>query len=141
MKFMENVNQRFDICVASGILYHMTEPARFLELCAKTSDKIFIWTHYADDDVIKNHTGLSQKIKSVDATEYKDYKYNEYYYEYDSALGWAGFCGGSNPFCKWITKSAMIQILKLNGFNKVEIFFDDLSNHPAGPNICFLAER
>lgn len=141
IKYLESPNQQFDVCVASGILYHMTEPARFLELCSNVSDKLFIWSHYAEQEVVKTHPVLSHKIKRTENKSYRGFSYTEFHYEYEDAMGWAGFCGGANPFCRWITKEAIIEILKVNGYQHIHVFFDDLHNHPNGPHICLLAEK
>lgn len=141
MKYLESAPERVDICVASGILYHMTEPARFLQLCSRVSDRLFIWTHYADPAMVNTHPVLKQKIKRQDEVQFQGYTYTEFHYEYTDALGWAGFCGGANPFCKWITKGALMDLLNIFGYTHVRVFFDDTGNHPNGPNICLLAER
>jgi hypothetical protein len=141
INYLKDCTEKFDICVASGILYHMTEPAMFLELCSRVSDKLFIWSHYADAEVIKTHPVLSEKIKSTEEQVYKGMKYTEYQYEYATALGWAGFCGGADSNCRWLTKETILEILKMNGFKNIHVFFDDLSNNPNGPQICFLAEK
>ncbi|MFN8117398.1 MAG: class I SAM-dependent methyltransferase [Bacteroidia bacterium] len=139
--YLDDTRRKFDVCVASGILYHMTDPSNFLELCSKVSDRLFIWTHYAGDKEIKSHPVLSEKIKHTEEKDYKGYKYAEYHYEYDAALGWAGFCGGATPYCRSITKETIFEILKLNGFQNIKVFFDELSSNPNGPQICFLAEK
>lgn len=141
MAYLDDTKKKFDICVASGILYHMTDPSNFLELCSKVSDKLFIWSHYADEKEVKKHPVLKDKIKHTEDKVYKGYQYLEYHYEYDAALGWAGFCGGATPYCRWITKEAIFEILKLNGFKNIKVFFDDIANNPNGPQICLVAEK
>lgn len=44
--------KRFDICVASGVLYHMLNPVELIALAAKVSDRLFLWTHYYDQKII-----------------------------------------------------------------------------------------
>ena len=47
--WLENNKERYDFVVASGVLYHMQEPLRFLKAIAMRTDSLFLWTHYADD--------------------------------------------------------------------------------------------
>src|ERR1019366_3439941 len=35
---------RYDLIYASGILYHLTDPAEFLVNCASRCDHLFIWS-------------------------------------------------------------------------------------------------
>ena len=41
---------RYDLIVACGVLYHMTEPLTLLERIAGRTDLIYLWTHYFDDE-------------------------------------------------------------------------------------------
>lgn len=43
----------FDTCLASGILYHMSEPLRTVDLLCRTAPEIFIWTQVASDSAPK----------------------------------------------------------------------------------------
>lgn len=141
MAFLEQTTQRFDLCVASGILYHLSDPALFLERCSRVSDRLFIWTHYAIPEAIEHHPVLREKITQQESKTFREYTYTEYIYAYEAALGWDGFCGGTADTCRWITREALIDILRLNGFQHIQVFFDDPHQHPNGPNICLLAEK
>src|SRR4051794_21272528 len=46
MSYLEQVEERYDFCCAQGVLYHMLDPVRLLQLVARTSDRCFIGTHY-----------------------------------------------------------------------------------------------
>jgi hypothetical protein len=48
--FMETTSEKFDVIIASGVLYHMTDPISVLTKMARISDKLFFWTHYYDED-------------------------------------------------------------------------------------------
>lgn len=42
------VDTNYDVVFASGILYHMQEPLRFIELACQRAPAIYIWTHFFD---------------------------------------------------------------------------------------------
>jgi len=52
----------FDAAFCSGLLYHLPAPWEFLDQMAKVTGKLFIWTHYADDekatDTIQGYRGM-----------------------------------------------------------------------------------
>lgn len=140
LEYMKHTESRFDICVASGILYHSTNPAEFIQQCCKTSDKVFIWTHYYDPSLVGNYPALNGKFSGSRIMENDGFSYTAHQFEYLQSLEWSGFCGGSSPHSLWIEKRTMLDLFAKYNFNKVDIFFDDQS-HPFGPNICFLAEK
>jgi len=51
-KWLENVEQRYDLVVASGVLYHMDDPIGLLERIAKRTDAFYLWTHYMSDEAM-----------------------------------------------------------------------------------------
>ena len=51
--FLERTGSRYDICWASGVLYHMTDPLSLLRGIRKVSDIAFIWTHYFDEAALR----------------------------------------------------------------------------------------
>ncbi len=140
MAYLQDCTERFDLCVASGILYHMMQPSVFLESCSRISNRLFIWTHYAIPEMIDQHPVLKKKIKRKHRQTFRGYEYDEYEYSYTDALGWDGFCGGTAETCRWITKDALLHILAQCGLSQVHVFFDDIASHPNGPNICLMAE-
>ena len=52
IKWMEATTETYDLIVASGVLYHMRDPLHLLELAAKCSDAVFLWTHFASDEAM-----------------------------------------------------------------------------------------
>ena len=54
MKYLDHP-ARFDICIASGVLYHMREPLRLLEGATRAANDVCIWTHYYDHGLISSN--------------------------------------------------------------------------------------
>ena len=138
---------QFDLVVASGVLYHMTDPIQFLKQISNYSKSLYLWTHYFEPDLklwnpaLKNfleqgkwnytkpkvevHNGLSVRIIKQ---------------HYGNALGWDGFCGGPEEYSYWIMREDLLNFLKKLGFNKIDIGFDHPMS-PNGPSFSVFAEK
>lgn len=44
--------QRYDLVMASGVLYHMIDPLLLIALLARLTDRCFVWTHYHAEGVV-----------------------------------------------------------------------------------------
>src|SRR5689334_5536438 len=53
VRLLETDATRFDVCIASGVLYHLRDPARLIALLARVTDRLFVWTHYYDPAVVE----------------------------------------------------------------------------------------
>lgn len=134
-------NQRlFDICLASGILYHMINPVELIGLIAKASYKVFIWTHYYDKNIINSQPNLAIKFTDQFTQEYQGFSHSLYRQEYTRALDYAGFCGGSLPHSHWMQREDILSCLRYFGFKDIRINFEEL-NHPNGPCMAIVAIR
>jgi hypothetical protein len=139
--YLRDAESKFDLGIASGVLYHMTNPAELIALLSRRCDKhIYFWTHYYDPAVIKSNPVLAKKFPDEITAEHNGFKHTLYRYEYQGALGWGGFCGGSAHHSYWMNRDDILGCLKSFGFSKVEIDFDD-PNHPNGPSFALLASR
>lgn len=140
-------DRRFDVVVASGVLYHMREPINLLRALSKITDTIFLWTHYFEPDLSLWNTNIVDQLNSgkwdidnplitnVDGLQVKTIRQS-----YRESLNWSGFCGGPDTFSNWIYREDLLSVLKLFGFNKLEIAFDDVG-HQNGPAFCVLAQK
>jgi hypothetical protein len=140
ISYMNSCTQYYDICLASGILYHSPNPGKFIESISQISDRVFIWTHFYDESAVKSNPEVHRKFKTTSKAESKGHTFDLHKYEYGDALTWQGFCGGSENFTTWITKTDMLELLNLCGFKHQHILYEDYT-HPHGPNICLYAEK
>jgi hypothetical protein len=138
MSFLKKDNLKFDLVFASGVLYHMAEPIKLLELISKVSEKVFIWTHYYDKDIVHRTEHLGHKFSPVGSINYKGVSYDYSTQAYKDALNWRGFCGGPQLVSKWLTRDSIIKALKQFGFVNIQINFDDI-DHPNGPAFAVCA--
>lgn len=140
MSFLENHNSQYDMVFASGVLYHMEEPIRLLELVSRATDRLFIWTHYYDQGRIFNRAELKHKFNPVSSFEYDGVSYEYSTQSYKESLDWLGFCGGPKPVSKWLTRDSIIKALRQFGFTDIQINFDH-PDHPNGPAFALCAQK
>ncbi len=140
-EYLRDTDQKFDIVLASGVLYHMTNPIELLALIASVTDRLCLWTHYYDHDIISESPGLSRLYSKGGPAEYKGFHHTIYYREYDKkSLGAGGFCGGGNHFSYWLSRDDIINGLKHFGLNEINIGVDD-PGVQEGPGISLIAMR
>ncbi|MEE9412819.1 MAG: class I SAM-dependent methyltransferase [Methylococcales bacterium] len=140
MSYLEDTRQQYDVVIASGVLYHMLEPMRLIELIAKTAPRVFFWTHYYDSEIIGNNPNLAHRFNDPVDAEHAGFKYQMATLSYKDALDWAGFCGGSQPTTHWLTRESILSALKHYGYNQIEINFDT-PDHSNGPSFAVCATR
>jgi hypothetical protein len=94
-----------------------------------------MWTHYYDyDPIYRNQNNILQKFPSSSKSEYQGFKHTLYRYEYQTALNWQGFSGGTMEYSNWLNRDDILACLKTFGFEKIRINFEQ-PDHPNGP--CF----
>jgi len=128
----------FDVIFSSGVLYHMKQPLELLKLCADHAKKVFIWTHYYDWDKIKNNAPIAKTFGNEVSLEHAGFSCKGYHHAYGEALGFSGFCGGSQPCSVWISKDDIRNALVYYGMKNVTIGHEQ-PDHPGGPAACFAA--
>jgi hypothetical protein len=57
VEYLRANRDRYDFCFASGVLYHMKNPAEMIALAAKSADHLFLWTHYYDPEIVLKNFG------------------------------------------------------------------------------------
>ena len=138
---------KFDLVMASGVLYHMRDPVGFLKKFGGITSNLFIWTHYFEPDLGKWNKNLDGAIRGgkwdidnpsvIDIGHVKVRMVKQHYKE---SLGWSGFCGGTDTYSSWIYRQDLLSVLDFLGFKKIEISFDDVE-HQNGPALCILAQK
>lgn len=139
-RYLEEAPPRVDFVLASGVLYHMTDPVRLLINLCRVSDAIGLWTHYFDPMVLQKR-GDSDKFDftpRVMVTS-RGREVALYGQEYRQAVEWPGFCGGSAPGSNWLQRGDILGILEDEGF-ACETFLDQ-DDHINGPAFCVFARR
>jgi hypothetical protein len=137
MRYLETAaDEQFDLVVASGVLYHMTEPLKLLSLLCARADRIFIWTHYFDAGLLDGKLGARFSELRPIAFEGKTYYGARRFYSV-SSLRRKSFSGGSSNQSVWLDRDSILQYMGDQGF-ECSVQFDD-RGHPHGPSFAVSA--
>ncbi len=140
VEYLKARQEKFDFCLASGVLYHMRNPAELIELISKVADKALLWTHYYDGEIIGKSPGIAGHFSDTNSLEHAGFKYTGHKQNYYTAVTNANFCGGTAPYSHWIPREDILSCLKYFGFAKLQVGFDD-KDHPNGPAFCVYGEK
>lgn len=133
--YLREPDQAFDVCVASGVLYHMHNPAELIALIAAQADKIMLWTHYYDADVIRAHPNLQGgKFSGRTEAEYSGFSHTLYRLNYLDSLNSRKFAGAAATYSHWMSRADILGCLEHFGYGGFHVAFEDKA-HPHGP--CF----
>jgi SAM-dependent methyltransferase len=131
----------FHVCVASGVLYHMRNPAELIALLARAcAGPIFLWTHHYDPAVIEADPRLCRKFSGRTEVRHEDFSCVGWRQEYGGSLRSASFCGGSAAYSHWISRDDLYRCLEHFGFEVLQTGFDD-PHHPNGPALALAARK
>ncbi len=140
LPYLEAVDHRFDLLVASGVLYHAPDPVRLLRAMARCADQIGLWTHYYDATVMRSNAGFDRLFDEAHAGQAGGRPVTLHRRNYLEALQFGGFCGGPEHSAVWMELPDLLDVLADLGFDDIAIGADD-TNHPHGPNVLLHARR
>jgi hypothetical protein len=139
--WLRDHEETYDLAIASGVLYHMADPARLLELLALRSKSVFLWTHFfldeamPHDDVRRNPFSGKMEMREISGMQVRYYERS-----YQHANTNASFCGGMKDRHFWMHRDDILALLEKLGFTEVTIR-DENFNHPGGPSFSLLASK
>lgn len=138
--YLAEPSPRVDFVLASGVLYHMTDPVDVLRNLSRVSDAVGLWTHYFDAKALRAR-GFRDKFdfKPRRMVTSHGRTVELYGQRYLQALEWAGFCGGSAPGSNWLRREDILGILEDEGF-ECQTFHDQV-DHQNGPAFCVFGRR
>ena len=120
-------DQRYDMIVASGVLYHMSDPITLVELISRQTDRCFVWTHVYDE----NYDGPKRTLT-------RDTRFPEvelWAFDYGFTMNAPGFWGGNNPKAVWMRREDVLSLFSSYGFST----FKFLESAPT--TLCFSATK
>ncbi|MDB5559286.1 MAG: hypothetical protein JWQ36_2220 [Enterovirga sp.] len=139
--WLEQPGLSYDLIVASGVLYHLRDPLRFLERAATVSDSLFLWTHYSSEEAMPpSDPRRSVFREGVEHEHFHGVDVRLYPRSYHHAEQNASFCGGLYDDHRWLERDDLLAALKAVGYNSIEVAHDD-PGHPNGPSFSVLARR
>ena len=131
--WLENERRRFDVIWASGVLYHMTEPLRLLQLIAEHTDNVFLWTHFYLDDAVPSYA----RIRHVPFAGKMVAQFERPYLMIGRSRT---LCGGVYSGRAWLRRSDLLDALRILDFTHIEIAFEDQTNSQ-GPSFAIVARK
>jgi hypothetical protein len=140
ISFLRQNEAHFDVCLASGVLYHMQNPCELIQLISQTSNKIILWTHYYDQKLIQAKGRVADKFSVHLKKNHNGFDHVLYKYSYGDALNWRGFCGGGLSYSSWMSRNDILACLRFFGFQDLRIGFED-PDHQNGPSFCVIGIR
>lgn len=140
MDYMRQHATTFDLCIASGVLYHMCNPVELIALCASRASQLFLWTHYYDAATCQSNLLLRPRFSTSASADYQGFKHHLYRYNYKSARSWSTFCGGPSPFSNWLTRQDILDCCRYFGFKNIQINYEQV-DHPHGPSFALFASK
>ena len=139
VEYLRTTGRTFDVCWASGVLYHMEDPVELISLISKRSQRLFLWTHYFDEAhitrKIRQRRFGEPRVVQTDGYEHRLYPHN-----YGIALRFRDFIGGTAPTSSWLPREDLLGALEHFGWTDIKIGFDT-KDHPHGPALALTAVR
>ncbi len=133
-------SERFDLCLASGVLYHQCRPLDLLGLIGRVADRLYLWTHYYDAARIGARRDLAFRFAPGEPAEAGGFRHTLYRRSYGA--GWfsrRSFGGSARTSC-WLTRADILGALAHFGWTGIEVNFEQ-PDHPHGPCFALIARR
>ncbi len=136
----ESPEQRFDVGIASGVLYHMPEPVELLARLARACDRLFVWTHYYDADIVGLRPEVAARFRGSRPRTFEGYTHTLYPHWYQAARFAPGFCGSGETHPNWMTREEIVGALRHFGHHPLDIGLSE-PNHRHGPAFGLVSAR
>jgi hypothetical protein len=140
VEYLRTNETRFDVCLASGVLYHVLNPVELIALLARTTDCLYLWTHYYDQTIISRNPQLAPRFTASASADYAGFRHTLYRQEYRSALERQDFYGGGAEYSHWLGREEILKCLDYFGFKELRINFH-VPEHPNGPCLAVAARK
>ena len=140
-KWLEFSGQRYDLIIASGVLYHMKDPVRLLELASECSDAVYLWTHYFSDLAMPlGDPRRGAFTEEIDIRAFRGLEVRLHRRSYHGRWRDKTFCGGTHDDHSWMEKEQILELLGLLGFEDVRVTHDNIEG-PNEPSLSIFARR
>lgn len=138
--YLRGASRSFDLCVASGVLYHMQNPVELLSLIAQHCREIYLWTQYYDEKICGDGGILQSKFMTPYKKEVNGFKHTLYPFKYGASRFWSTFIGGPARTSCWLSRQDILGALSHFGFTEIQINFDEV-NSLHGPCFSVVAKK
>jgi len=138
-EFLRSHQGSFDVCFASGVLYHMKDPIALLSMISEKCSQLFLWTHYFDEKICRKGV-LKAKFGEPVCTESHGLRYTVYPFNYGSSRMLNTFIGGPEQSSSWLARDDILKGLNHFGFTKIETNFEGV-DEVHGPYFSLTANK
>jgi hypothetical protein len=121
LAFLRETDRQFDVGIACGILYHMTNPVELLELLSRRCSALFLWTVFYDPEFVAQNPVPGAKFSEALQLEHAGFSHTVHRFNYGPSLDWKGFCGGGDVYSYWMEKSEILAALERFGFTDFRV--------------------
>ena len=140
MSWMDACADTYDLCLASGVLYHMTEPLKMIGLACARARTVYLWTHYYDETLLRKNTAQFHRFGKPTELEWNGYHARGHRRSYGAQAWNPLHLGGQDSYSYWLTRNDILSAFRHFGHTDIRIGPEDLS-HPAGPAFCLVAGK
>lgn len=138
LRHLEQTNETYDIGIACGILYHMTNPVQLIELLTRRCRSLYIWTVFYDPAFYAANPAKAEKFTAKTPATHAGFAHTLHRHDYGEALAWAGFCGGPRPHCQWMERDQILAALAHFGYSQQTVRDEP---NPHGSALSVVASR
>lgn len=136
-EFLRATQERFDVALASGVLYHLVAPYDLFPLLAARCDgPVLLWTHYWDQRIEGESPQLHRRFRSKRAVVLPNGVEVECHrHEYGSQPRRSRFWGGNRPYSEWMSRADIVASAEAAGY-RVQSMMD--VEHIGGPSVAMV---
>jgi hypothetical protein len=127
--WLEQSQKRYDLIVASGVLYHMREPLRLLKALSQRTNSLYLWTTFIAGEDVRPSTLVT--FNDVQVRLYR-HAYGRRDYK---------FCGGPIDHSNWMHRDDILAVLRSLGFANLLVTHEEIIASHQLPTFSVFAER
>jgi hypothetical protein len=137
--FLRQIGHSYDIGIAAGFLYHMSDPVGLIELLCRHTRAVYLWTVYWDSDFSKKNPGAHAGSGPVSKHSYKGFDYTLHKHPYGDGFDYGKFWGGPADHSNWMEKEDIERAFSKFGFGRQICKVED-NPHGAALNMVAIAD-
>jgi hypothetical protein len=140
VKWLENIDETYDLVVASDALDCFTSPLRAIELISRRTDAVYIWTHVAREKRQRRRDRGDKIPSNAEDHYFRGANFRIYRAAKLPAEGKAAEVSGVSGERALLRRGDLLEALKIVGFQRVQTAHED-ADHPRGQALSVFARK